>query len=340
MLLPALPEEFPGLQRVGPSAPRGHRRSADPVRGMASKAPARTVYALGRRDQKGQPGCRVLSQWIRPDSGKRLGTDSLRGPPEPLPQPAALAKWKIREGCPLHVRHEADRGIVRCHGGFAVPVDGFRAESERGPGLRGGRHRTGLSPLGDQVQCQAARPALAQAGGGPLRLALEERKIHAQRAPPGPRRAGVRSTGARGPHVRFLPCPGGGADSLRDGSRYPARCGSRAAVQSPGAAEYRQSVRRAMRAVEGLRGQGRRTGGHPRDFAQRRAGQAPSRFRPGRPVRRIVCRQRDRTPAERLSESRRPRPSPSGWLGECRPDRPRRDARGDSRARRDFAHRS
>ena len=119
--------DFSGLDLPRPAATR---RGADPVRGLAPQTPARTVYAVGRRDQESQPGRRVLPQRLRPDSGKRLGSDSFRGPPEPLPQPAALAEWQVREGRPLHVRHEADRGSIRCHSGFAIPVDGFRPESE------------------------------------------------------------------------------------------------------------------------------------------------------------------------------------------------------------------
>lgn len=38
----------------------------------------------------------------------------------------------------------------------------------------------GFPPVGDQVQCQAARQPLVQAGGRPFRLALEERKISSQ----------------------------------------------------------------------------------------------------------------------------------------------------------------
>ena len=92
----------------------------------------------------------------------------------------------------------------------------------------------------------------------------------------------------------------------------PVRRGAPAAIPSSGAAQYRQPERCAVRAIEGLRRKRRRAGGHSRDFAQRRARQAPRRFRLGRPVRRVVCRQRDRAPAERLPESRRPLPSAAG----------------------------
>ena len=166
--------DFSGLDLPRPAGGRRDRRGADPSTRPGIANACSNCIRFGKARSKKSTRCRVLPQWLRPDSGKRLGSDSLRGPAKPLPQPAALAEWKVREGRPLHLRHEADRGSVRCHGGFAVPVDGFRAESERGPGLRGGRHRAGLPPVGDQVQCQAARPALAQAGGGSLRLALEE----------------------------------------------------------------------------------------------------------------------------------------------------------------------
>ena len=146
-----------------------------------------------------------------------------------------------------------------------------------------GWHRPGLPALGGQVQCQAARPPLVQARGGPLRLALEEREVPAQRAPAGSRRAGVGASGPRADHtsgfyhalvearIPFEMVP----DSQLDAAHLRA-------IPGPGPAQYRQPVRRAVRAVAGVRRKGRRAGRHPRDLAQRRARQAPRRFRPRR----------------------------------------------------------
>ena len=102
-----------------------------------------------------------------------------------------MAERQVRQGRALDLRDEADRGAVQR--GFGAPYrwkDSVQ-NPQRGPHVGGGRHRAGVPAVGDQVQCQAARPALAQAGGRPFRLALEERKVSAQRTAAGARGRGV-----------------------------------------------------------------------------------------------------------------------------------------------------
>ena len=80
--------------------------------------------------------------------------------------------------------------------------------------------------------------------------------------------------GRAGPRVRVLPRPGGSPYPLRNSPGQPTRPGARAAIPSPGPAEYRQPLRRAVRPVEVFRRKGRRAGCHPRDLTLRRARQA------------------------------------------------------------------
>ena len=279
---------------------------------MAEKTPAGTVLAVGHRNQEAQSGSRVLPQWLRRDPRRRIGSHSDRGPASPVRKHAGLAKRQVREGGPLHVRREADRRPVWRGVGGALPLEGFRPEPQRNPGLGGGWHRAGLPALGHQVQCQAARPPLVQARRAVVRVALEEREVSAERGLAGARRAGCGRAGRGGPRIWVLSRVGGGTDSLRDGRRRSVRRGAPAPVQGVGVAESHESVGRAVRAVEGFRRERRRPGRHARDLALRRAWQAPRRLRSGRPVRRIIRWERDRAPAERLPGSRRPLASSPG----------------------------
>ena len=110
VLLPALPAEFQGIQRIGTSTGSGSaRRRARSVHCMAEETPPGFVFTLGRRDQEAQPGGRVLSQRLRPDTRQRFGADSLCGSAKPLRVPVALAERQECEGGPHDLRLQANR---------------------------------------------------------------------------------------------------------------------------------------------------------------------------------------------------------------------------------------
>ena len=123
-----------------------------------------------------------------------------------------------------------------------APLAGFGPERQRDAHLGAGRRRQRAAALVQQSRRQRARPSLVEDGGGPVRLALEERAIPAQRGAGGARGAGLlaadhhvvrRSAGTpegRGLLARHVPRVDRSAHAVRDAARPHAR--ARPAVSS------------------------------------------------------------------------------------------------------------
>ena len=171
----------------------------------------------------------------RHEDHRRTGAHPLRRPAGAQRRHASLGQRKERQGVPLHHGREAHRRHLQRRRGRAVPLEGLGAERAGDPPVGARRNRQRPAPLVHQVLRLAVRQALAAGGGRPLRLALSQRALSAQRAAAGARRHGLfaadlallrRPAGAPeggGPHARLLPGADRSAHSLRDGARSAAR---------------------------------------------------------------------------------------------------------------------
>ena len=198
----------------------------------------------------------------------------------------------------------------------ALPLEGLGSGRRGDPALgrRPGRERH--AALVHEVRGRAARPALAEAGRGGLRLVPRRRALPAQRAPARARRARLlaaerldlrsrpRPRARRGAGARLVPGARRVARPVRDGARRPARRGAPRSVPDARAAERRGAVGRAVRAARRLRPPRRRAGRDLGDLAARRRRRGAPRLRARRPVRGVVRGPQAGPGAQRLPAAR------------------------------------